>query len=771
MILSSILTLLICLAGLGGAVWLWTRRLRQPAAGPEDRALPRLLLAAGFGLAAFFLLESGVCRRIGPDLLLPAADGQPLPWRALRMGLCLDLALAAEYRWRGAEEKVRGLLGRDAGCWLAAAVTTALFFLWAWRVTVFAFMTNDDTTILRAIGDGTFWSLSPAYPHPLLCGAIAKLYQLVPRGDWYAWYHLAVQAAAMTILGRCIRLKLRCRRWPSWTGALLHWTLCAGLFLYTLSELSFTVTPVIAGTAAVALLLCRGDTDSAAGHLLGDLASVLFMALCRLQRTDAAQALICFWLLAAGYQLLRILIVKKPRRILRAGLLLIPLALTLLSLAAIEKAPRPYTGYYDVVEGVGYAPSTAEYYRSQVMDFYLDKLTDEQLEAVGIPPELTALLRGWYFMDERINTNTFSNIFYTYYDAISQAADAPAEVPAGGGEAAAAVSPFAAFFARLANMLRSATGSMTPARRHTALLMTAALALLLALVLLRLIRCGLRGALETLCGLCAAGGGGLMLLYLIQNGRLLIRIFLVPAIPAAAVMLLMALDGPGKPVRSLPQKAAAVLSAGTGICLCVLCLAIARSVPYADQAVSRETVFGAQISAETYAIAHPDITFVTNDLSNDVDPFHDPLGYPANLVRWGDVNATATADRLYAGDFFRDDVQFFCDRPSTMVALLQYLTLDWGPVQAQVLEQFSSAYFLTDISQIGPGEEYTGWYEQNGMTYYFRNGQALTGQQTIDGETYTLAPAGAASRFSASVGPTGPLYYTDAYSLIQPEAH
>ena len=62
----------------------------------------------------------------------------------------------------------------------------------------------------------------------------------------------------------------------------------------------------------------------------------------------------------------------------------------------------------------------AEYYRSIVMDFLNGQLTAADLEAVGIPPELGNLLfKQWYFMDERINTETFKRLTELYYTPAS----------------------------------------------------------------------------------------------------------------------------------------------------------------------------------------------------------------------------------------------------------------------------------------------------------------------------------------------------------------
>ena len=761
----------------------------------EQKIMP-ILWALAAALAVSFLLESAVARRVGADLFLPVRldTGAFLPGRLARLAACLVLgfALALTERGRRLGRSIRSFCRRDRGCWALAAAVTALFFLWAWRVTVVSFMTNDETQILRAIGDGSYRSLTAAFTHPWLCAALNWLYRAIPGGHWYAWYHLAVLAASLLVLGRCVYLKTRRRGWPVGTGMLLHWLLGMGLILLPFSSLSFTVTPAVAGSAAAALLLCRNETESAVGHAVADVGSALLIVLCWLQRADTGRALLCFWALAFCFQLARLLLTPKPGRLRQSIQTVICGALALVVLTAAIRTPRQLRDDWDT----GYDYSTAEYYRSAVMDYSLDKLSNEQLQAVGLPPELTALLRDWYFMDSRISTDTFRAILETYPDAVSSAADALADTapaaaqeppaqaqpapepedsaPAAAQEAQApAQTPSAPAnppLSRLRNMLSAATAIMTDDHRATARLMTAGLLLLAAILLLRFARCGRSGLMDTLCGLCAAGGAAAMLLRLTLDGRMPLRAFLVPVIPAAAIMTLTALEPPANPARSAVQKAAGTLTGLLALALAALCPVIAAAVPFAGEAIARQEVFSAQDVMEEYVAARPDITFITNDLDNDLDPFHAPDSYPANLTRWGGNGVTATTDRLYADAFFRDDVLFLCKYPSTIVALLQYLTLDWGPVEAQLLESLPQSLSVTDISRITPGEGYTGWYEYNGMTYYFQDGQALAGEQTIDGETYIFAPAGVAAGFIPVAGPNGSAYTTDAYSLLAPEA-
>ena len=733
------------------------------------RQTGRILGALAAAVLLFALLESGIERRIGADLFLPFRDGQFLPGRMARMGAWLVLCLAATLTDRGRSlgGRLRSALGKDRYCWLAAAALTGLFFLWASRVTVISFMTNDDTSLLRALG--SIARNGPAgmrtFSRPLFCIMLAQLYRLAPEGYWYAWYHLAVVLLCCTVTGRCIHLKLRDRTWPVWAGFAIHGLLCAGAFLYPIAELSFTVTPALAGTAAICLVLCRDDTPGRIGPWITDVCSILLMVLCCLQRAATGKSVLCFWALAMGYQLLRPLAARQEKWWKSSLRTAVCAAVTLAVISAASGVTYPARPAADTQtqsqsqSAAGYSYATAEHYRSQVMDYLLSGLTDEQLEKAGLPPELSALLRGWYFMDERINTDTFITITKMYGGNSTAAADAQ-----DAGSPASAPS--------LMSRLASAVSTETQGHKSYMLYAGAGLAALLLLVLLRLPSRGLRGWLETLCGLCAAGGAGILFLYLIQEGRFLLRVFLVVAVPAAVVLLLMALDGPPAPhVSAGRRRAAACLSGLAALSLCVLCFLMVRSTPYTDSAVTSRDVFQDQQASEDYANAHPEIHFITNFLTQqDLDPFHSPWGYPSNMSRWGGSGITASSNRHYADYFFEDDVRLMYYQPSTLVAMLQYLTLDHGPVQALCNKNLTRTISVVDFSRICPSEDYTGWYEQNGMTYYFRNGEALTGEQTIDGKTYTFAPAGAKSQFAACPSPEGPIYFTDAYSLISPEA-
>lgn len=715
-------------------------------------------LFTGAGLC--FLALSALERRLCAGLLLPFQDGQFLPVRAAVWIGALALTAGVVYTEPGKRlrQRLRSALEKDRYRWLASAVVTGLFFLWAWRVTVFMFMTNDDTAILKAIGRAA--RQGPAgtdtFSSPLFCAMLGLLYRLAPGGHWYAWYHLAVIGVSLAVAGRCVLLKTCRGSLPVSAGFIIHALLAMGLFLYTLAELSFTVTPAAAGAAAAALILCRGDTPGRLGHALSDAGGVLLTALCCIQRWSAGRCFLCFWALAMGYRLLRLLIRRERKRLLPWAVCAVLTPAVALGAVSVRFPAPPSTAGDSPSDSFGYAYADAEHYRSQVMDYILKDMTDEDLEAAGLPRELSALLRAWFFMDERINTDTFKTIV-SVYDAAH-----PTGVPENGGGTRQGLWP------SFTERLRSAIGNETAGRVFCMKATAAGLALLLALVLLRLFRYGRVGWPETLCGLCAAGGAALLLIYLILDGRFLLRVFLVVAIPAAVVMLLMALDVPVPVEWRRTRPVCTALSAAVAAGLCALCLLNAGNVPYASQSISRRQVTAVQRDMEGYVGAHGDTTFITNGIFQDLDPFHAPDAYPANLINWGGTGVTASSDRLYADAFFRDDVRFLTDKPAAVILLLQYLTLDRGPVQALSAVKLSGGVAVYDLSQLRP--ERDGWYEQNGMTYYFRDGHALTGEQTIDGTAYTFAPVGADAQLVVVPGPEGLIYTTDAYSLVSPEA-
>ena len=699
------------------------------------------LRALAAALLTYLALQSAVARRMTAEALLPAWGGTAYPGRTA-LFLALAVAFMALFAADRGEKLLAGLdraMEKDSSRWLAAAGMTGLFLLWTWRVTVISFMTNDDVTLMRTIAripaEG-LGAAAHAFSHYLFCGLLGLFYRIDPHGYWYGGYHILAIAVSLTVIGRCVLVKASRRGMSALGGMGIFAVLCAGLALPATAELSFTVTPALLGTAAVALTLCRDEAKSRAGRAAADLGCLLMLLLVRLQRTYTAQCVLCFWALAVGYQLLRIWLQRGPDRARRLAALALCAAV---GFGLYEGVGRLWLDSSDAGQdpaaSAGYAE--AEHYRSVVMDYLIDGLTNDELEAAGLPPELSNLLRAWYFMDERVNTDTFKAIADMYYEPSLESGS-----------------------------LAAATSMESAGHLRTMALTALALPLLLALALLTLLRRGRRCWPEILGALGAFGGGAVLRLYLIRQGRFLLRVHLVVVIPAAVMLLLFALSGPAaeKPARAWQKGVAVIL----GAALCVTAGLSARSVPYTGEAVGRKDVFAFQDATESYASAHPDIYFVTNFISQNLDPFHDAAAYPGNMHLWGGTGVTSDPDRLYADAFFREDVQFMCQRPSTILALLQYLTLDFGPVQARSLSQLTADTFVTDLDLVCPTEGYTGWHEQNGMTYYFRDGQALTGEQVIDGKTYTFAPAGSEARLTAGLTAEGEqVYTTTAYSLIE----
>lgn len=714
----------------------------------------RLLTVMGalLGAAALCLLtESAIARMVGPDILLPFQAGRFLPGRMAREGaaLVLCLALALTEQGRTLRARLWAALEKDRYRWLLSAVVTGLFLAWTLRVTVTSFMTSDEAGILSSIRSVPTQGPAGAantFSNVLFCWLIGSLYAIDPDFWWYTGYHLAAIALSLTVIGRCILLLLRQRPHGPAEGVVIHALLCGGVFMYTAVELSFTVTPAVVGSAAVALVLCREKTPCRAGRVCADAASVLLMLLCYLQRKSTGQCLLCFFALAVGYQCLRIALDSGHRR---AGRLA-AVVCVLLAVLCLANGSDRVANSGSIARNGSY--SAAESSRSQIVDFLIDDLTDEDFQSAGIPPELGTLLRGWFFMDERINTDTFNKLADAYHARQSADAQTGEDLPD--------------------SVVSYGKTLLTSIREDPQMLWRSlVLASLVCLAVGAAWYGGWRRCWPELLGcLCALGGACILLGYLIVQGRFPTRVFLVVILPAITTVLLLTLTAAGESAPGQRRRAPLGMIYLSAAAAAICCLASMYHVPHILDAATPADLFGQERATEDYADAHPDILFITNIYDGDLDPYHDSH-YPANRDLWGDGGDTSrTEGRLYADAFFRDDVQFMYEQPSTIIPLLQYLTLDYGPVQARAVAKLTQTVAVADLDQVSPGRDYTGWYEQNGMTYYFRHGQALTGEQTIDGTAYTFAPAGAQAQLVAAPGPEGVIYTTDAYSLVAPEA-
>ena len=724
-------------------------------------------LAAGLVLCAaalFWLLRTAYERRVfGPmRLFVFLEDGVFLAVPVLLLGLAL-LFSAALLCTAGGRRLCRGAAGladRPWGRWLLALGVTSLFVLWGMRVTVTSYMTNDDVFFLQAVvrvpaeGPG---ALSGTFSHLLFGRILGALYGLAPEAPWYVGYHLGLLFCSCVVLGRCILLRTRGGPWAVLWGCTAHFALCGGIFLAAWAQLSFTVTPAVAGCAAVALVLSRHALPTRRGRVVSDIACTVLMLLCYLQRSQTGLALLCFWGLAMVYAAVKRLQGAgfHPRRLLGLG----AVAVSLLVLVAVLHRYTTANPYYDG------SYWNAEYYRSMVMDYLSGSLTYDHYAAAGIPRELATLLHGWFFMDRRVDTALFRSLTELWQSSA-----------AGAGT-----------FAGLAGLLNQLAHQLREEPNMLYRVLAGLCALLMAVC--TFFRQGRRGWPELVCAAAAAGGALSMWLYLSYEGRFPLRAFLVPALPACVTVLLLALGpgeaqaaeqgegeetGAGEPAAAekvLPVRRGRLLR-GAGIlfgaAFLVCCALAAHATPTAAEPLTRADLFSDQWAVEAYAAARPETVFVTNMYADNLDPFH-TASYPGNLVLWGAMGDTArpAEERLYADAFFREDVRFLCRNPAYVSFLLQYLTLDFGPVAAGVQDRLTDQIVVYALSRILPPEGGDGWYDWNGLRYYFRGGQALSGEQIVDGAACIFGLPGAASPMTAVSLPEGTVYTTDAYRLLE----
>lgn len=722
---------LITAAALFGSVRLCIKNAKE-----NERPVVRFLQAAVSGVIVYYFVQSAVERRFVLSLLLPAAEGAFAPVRLAVLLLCIEacLYLSASKTGKTLSDGLVKACRKRWGRWICALAVTGLFFVWSIRVNVLSYLTMDDVTILHsiaAIPEEGLSAAAGAWSNIILCGLIGFFYKIAPEGYWYLGYHLFVLTLSLVIIGRCILVKTEKSGHSPLAGLAVHMALCVGVFSYAFGGISFTLTPAVAGAAAVALVLCREDEDSLPALLVSDVSGVLLMLLCRLQRYSTMQAVICFWALAAAYSLAKLLLRRSGMWKKSAASLGVSVILTLILCFGNLSAGLPT---------VSAEYRSAEYYRSVVMDYLMDNLTDEQWEAVGIPPELAIMMRGWYFMDERVSTETFRELTELYYETGAVATEANV-------------------------MGTNAVSETMELVRKNILPIAAGMLLAAASAVVGFLQYGKRRWPELLCALFAVGGAGLLCLYLLHEGRFPLRVFLVVAIPACVTLAIMLLSfrEPDTPKK----KGLRVISIVPAAALCV-CLALsAMGSPRADRAVTRQELFSEQWSMEDYAGEHSGLMFYTNMTDVTLDPLHGAYTYPQNISVWGGSFFTVDDDHPCADAFFREDTRLMVKPLSSLAVFLQYLTVDFGPVQAELEARLADGICVVRISRVIPENAPDGWFEANGMTYYLENGKAVSGQLSVGGEEYDFTPKGlSASLVTLRTEDGAQIYTTDACGLI-----
>lgn len=510
--------------------------------------------------------------------------------------------------------------GSERFRWLFSLLCALAIVGIAARLSTLTYYDNDDLNIAWALAG--YRTGTPSFAHPfincLMAFLTSALYTVLPRLPWWLLLQLLASVAGMTAVFAGV-LKVGHKH-----GVPLLFALAliavggAGLFYYGIVLVTFTLSSAAAGAGAVALALAADAEDTKRmqnGYLTG---SVLLLVYSLLVRNSSGLAAACFVVGAFAYRAAENGLSGEralKKRLLAFGAAAILVCAALVGINEYGRTAQNPEGFVAYDEA-----------RSSYMDYPVDSYAANPAlyEQAGWDESLASLASSWFYLDERITTESFQTIS----NGSAFANIDSAERLTGG-------------IADLGSMAR-----MYPLSINYGVLAAAAYLAALALFLLN------RKRWTTFVGASAFLLGSLVMLgYLMLEGRMNLRVWMTVCIFASVSGWLCAfrLMRP----RSEGARAAHLLRlAALGLALLVS-LGFGYKVFRTVISYESETpnMLARSQAVVEYARSHPQNVYIRDVYAaNNVDALsvypNDP---PTNLIDWGgcDMN-TVTRERQLA---------------------------------------------------------------------------------------------------------------------------
>ncbi|MBQ7183388.1 MAG: hypothetical protein IJR97_05315 [Clostridia bacterium] len=262
------------------------------------------------------------------------------------------------------------------------------------------YMTNDDYSIQNTLSGNLTGAPFPVHQFTsvFITYPIAWLYGILPSVQWWHVYSLCLVFAGLLAVHYALRHILRRAGLHCLLGPVFAVILDAAFFLYSFSNVTFTVVGGIAGLAAVMLVIAGRDADRKPGYLIA--AAVLF-ALSVCQRRDSGIVAYCYMLVALFYAHID-LDISLLRRFLRF------LGLAALFFVLLIGLIRGNQAIQARIQGPEFAAFNGA--RSRFMDYPKDTYGEnpQLYEKLGWSEQVYRLASSWCFLPDEITAETFA---------------------------------------------------------------------------------------------------------------------------------------------------------------------------------------------------------------------------------------------------------------------------------------------------------------------------------------------------------------------------
>lgn len=554
---------------------------------------------------------------------------------------------------------------REMNRWLTALAVTACLLCIAYLCCYPAFETNDDNAIIAAASGATTGSpyAGNGFTTYLYGALLAGLYSLCAYIPWHTLILLGMIGVSLAAILKSLFCLCRRYQLPMLFGLGLLIGLFAGVLLPYVVKLQFTAVPAFAATAAACLVLTLPtEARKAAKNFSLAVAGVLLLLSFGIR---SASFLLTLPLLI-GLGLVYWLQKKQGRRMVAvfcAATLALTAGLTLLDNALYRTHEANWAEYKEYNDRLG-----------DLLDYNNTDLMQEIAPgATGWSMELTVMTRGWYLLDSRLNIESLNALM---------------------GELDAVKPTLTAY------SVAKATGSLL--LRYPMFgfnLLGAAMVSLFAFI-----HYAKRRQFWAMVGI--AGTWAYLLLAVAYFygilGRMPERVAFAAACPFYVLLVVACLPAFEKKMRE-PQRGRILAAVCGAVVLCgaaTLVLHGERLLPLRWQPSQRPVQFAMTQSVNAYVAKHSDLLYIT-DITQRFSPFYIyEKTLPVNLIDWS--NCMLRSDMfdqkmerlgLPAPDtttLFLPQTRLLVSSPHMLDGLLDYIDADYGPVEAELVEDSGS---------------------------------------------------------------------------------
>ncbi len=314
---------------------------------------------------------------------------------------------------------MRKIYTKETGRWIwsvfISCLIVGILFLFFRPV----FMTIDDTR-LRYVYAG-YATGEPVgnylFCNAILGSAIAGLYKFAPKVPWYIIYHFALIVVSSSAIGKTIYKLCYKKNIKFGCAVSIHIASYLALCIISTIMIHFEITAVMAGAAAIAMLLAIEDEDKNITQYIDIILSSVLLFVTFLISKNNIYAICCYMAVVFAYHLFHMISKHNKKNFIRLITLFLPL--TIFGIASAFYYNNTAKSSEEWKEYLSYNK-----YRVSYWDYPHDSYKDnpELFDSIGWSEEFYNLAQEMYFIDERFNKEALSSFVepFSWFNSLSK---------------------------------------------------------------------------------------------------------------------------------------------------------------------------------------------------------------------------------------------------------------------------------------------------------------------------------------------------------------